>query len=79
MSEEDRIFYDRCEKPGQYSDIEAYVSDICRWLTLSSWHYTEEAARRTVKMPNNPQWIREAYERNDPISDIGVEVGYCCG
>lgn len=79
MSEEERAFFDRCDSFKNYATIDEYKADIRRWLTLSSWHYSEEAADALINLPASAEWIKQAFESGEPASSIGVDIGYGCG
>ena len=76
-SAEDRAFMKSCDEKQSYDSIEDYKRDIIRWLMLSDWHDSKETAEELVRM--REMHIIESFERNDTISDIAVEVGFCCG
>ena len=63
--------------PFTYENIDEYIKDVCKWLTLSDWHYSEEEAMRLIKM--RAAWIEECYDCQAPIDLAGAEAGYCCG
>lgn len=77
MSKEDREFFDGCDDFKNYADIEEYKADIKRWLTLSSWGYSEERADKLIKQ--NDAYIEKAFNEREPASDAGAEVGFSCG
>ena len=77
ISAEDQAFMKDCDEKQSYDSIEDYKRDIIRWLMLSDWHDSKETAEELVRM--REMHIIESFERNDTISDIAVEVGFCCG
>ena len=74
---DDEKFMNWCEETHEYKDINEYIGLIHRWLTLSSWHYNDEAA--TKRIEESMHHIIKAYEEGDIIADIGPEVGFVCG
>ena len=79
MNKEDRAFFDSCDSYKNYENIDEYKKDIRRWLTLSSWHYTEEQADELMAMKERTAWIEQAFDNKEPVADIAADVGYCCG
>ncbi len=63
--------------PFTYKDIDAYIKDICKWLTLSDWHYSEEEAMRNINRQRS--WVVDCYAHKAPIDLAGAEIGYNCG
>lgn len=79
MSKKEREFFDSCDSFKNYSNIDEYKADIRRWLTLSSWHYSEEKANELMEMAERAVWIEQAFQNKEPASAIAADVGYCCG
>ena len=79
MNEEDKKFFNSCDSFKDYSSIEEYTADIRRWLTLSSWHYSEEEAKKLTEDPIRKEWIQKSFDEKEPVSDIAADVGYFCG
>ena len=79
MSDADKEFFNSCDEFKDYPSIEEYTADIRRWLTLSSWHYSEEEAKRFTEIPVRKKWIEESFENKEPAADIAADVGYFCG
>lgn len=77
MTNDERKFYESCDTFKNYDSLEQYVADIKKWLTLSSWHYTEETAEKIIN--ENADYIKKAFARKDSASDTGAEIGYACG
>lgn len=77
MTKEEREFFDGCEAFKNYGSLDEYIADIHKWLTLSSWKYSDEAADRHIKA--NMAYIERAYENREPAADVGAEVGFCGG
>lgn len=77
MTDKERDFYNGCDSFKDYANIDEYKADIRRWLTLSSWHYSEADAGRIIEQ--NKAYIERAYEAKEPAGDAAAEVGYCCG
>ena len=74
---EDEKFLDDCEKVQDYLCIDDYKRDIKRWLVLSSWRYSESQAEDIIN--TNMHFITDAFEKKEPVGDIGAEVGFGCG
>jgi len=70
LESESRIF----DKSKTY---EQYKSDIRRFLMLCSWKYSAEMAAEIVEMYEN--FVEEAYEKQEPVADIALAIGYGCG
>ena len=79
MNKEEREFFESCDLFKDYQSIEEYRADIRRYLTLSSWHYSEEMADEIMSMPGRVNWIERAFAEREPAADIAVDVGYFCG
>lgn len=79
MSDAEKGFFNSCDKFKNYPSIEEYTADIRRWLTLSSWHYSEEEAKKLTEDPTRKEWIHKAFEDKKPAADIAADVGYFCG
>ncbi len=62
-----------------YKNIDDYIAAIRTELVHSCWHYTEEQADELINRPERMQWIKESFEKQEPVCDIAVDVGYCCG
>ena len=77
MNDEERKFMMDCDVFRDYTSIEEYKADIRRYLTLSSWHYSEEMADEIVT--TNDILIDRAFAENEPAADIAVDIGYSCG
>lgn len=77
MTNEERAFFESCDSYKNYSSIDEYIEDIRHWLTLSSWHYSEQRAQELIEA--NKAYIEKAYASREPASDAGAEVGFCCG
>lgn len=77
MSKKEREFFDSCDSFKNYANIDEYKADVRRWLTLSSWHYSEEKAEKLIDQQS--AYIEKAYADREPAADAGAEVGYCCG
>lgn len=77
MNKEDRAFFDSCDSYKNYENIDEYKKDIRRWLTLSSWHYSDDQAGKLIETQKD--YIEQAYDSREPAADAGAEVGYCCG
>ena len=77
MSEEEKIYYDKCNISDPSMSYEEYVVHIFRCLMLSSWHQSAESATELISERRN--FIREAYEGKWSVIDAMAEVGYCCG
>lgn len=60
-----------------YKDIDEYIEDIITCLVYSTWHYTEEEARKQCE--DRMGIIENAFEKKEPADDCSVDVGYCCG
>ncbi len=76
MTKEEKDTYLR-KNPFAYKNIDAYIKDVCKWLTLSDWHYSKEAAMQIIK--SRMDWIEECFSCKAPIDLAGAEVGFCCG
>lgn len=77
LSAEDQAFMEACDEKQNYDSFEDYKRDIIRWLMLSGWHYSKESAEELVA--DEEEYIIKSFEKNDTISDIAVDIGYCCG
>lgn len=77
MNEQDQKFMEECEASQKYDDVNAYKQDVERWLTLSDWHYSKESAHELVE--RGSAVIQEAFEASEPVSDIALDIGFCCG
>ena len=75
---EDQAFIKRCDSFSDYANIDEYKADICRWLMLSSWHYTREEAEKVMNSPIRAKWIEEAFQSREPAADIAADVGHLC-
>ena len=75
--EEDDFLCAECKsfKPG--TTFEAYLADIRRYLILCPWHFEPEHADERISWNMNP--IRESYEKQEPVADIALDIGYTCG
>ena len=62
-----------------YKNIADYIAAIRAELVHSCWHYTEEQADELINRPERMQWIKDAFAKQEPVGDLAVEVGYCCG
>lgn len=73
----DKEFMEWCELPHDYETFEDYMSDVRRWLTLSSWKYSGNLLDYVMDVH---LWqIVEGYARGDTIGDTGAEAGFFCG
>ena len=79
MSDADKEFFNSCDEFKNYPSIEEYAADIRRWLTLSSWHYSEEEAKKLTEDHTRKEWIHKAFEDKEPAADIAAGGGYFCG
>ena len=77
MNREDQEFFESCDVFKEYKSIEEYEADIRRYLTLSSWHYSEKMADEIVS--SSGILIERAFAEKEPAADIAVDVGYSCG
>lgn len=59
------------------STFEEYKRDVVRYLTLCDYRYPEEIA--ISRVDESIDYIREAYENREPVSDLAIDIGYCCG
>ena len=59
------------------STYEQYKSDICRFLIYCSWKYSPERTAETVKM--HEKLVKKAYENQEPVDSIALDIGYGCG
>lgn len=60
-----------------YKDIQEYIEDIVVCLVYSSWHYSEEGARKQCE--ERMGWVERFYEQKVPAYDAAADIGYCCG
>lgn len=60
-----------------YTDIQEYIEDIVVCLVYSTWHYTEEEARKQCE--ERMGWVKRFYEQKEPADDAAADIGYCCG
>ncbi|MBR3187534.1 MAG: hypothetical protein IKF59_05815 [Lachnospiraceae bacterium] len=60
-----------------YKDIQEYIEDIVVCLVYSTWHYTEEEARKQCE--ERMGWVKRFYEQKEPADDAAADIGYCCG
>ena len=79
MNPEDERFLEDCDKFKDYANIDEYISDIRRCLVVSGMCKNDAAADRSINAPERAAWIREAFEKHEPASDIAADVGYFCG
>ena len=60
-----------------YKNIQEYIEDIVICLIYSSWHYTEDEARR--QCGERMVWVERYFEEKMPADDAAADIGYCCG
>ncbi len=77
MTKTEKAFYSSCDKSSNYHSLDDYKNDIVKWLALCSWHYSEDAARKCVE--DNIVFVKEAFDQKEPVSSIGLDIGYGCG
>ena len=78
MTYDDHIFTEiECESFKEDSTFEEYKEDIIRYLTLSTWKYTEKQAMAIVEREMN--YIEESFDNKESVADTAVEIGYACG
>ena len=59
------------------SSFEEYIRDIKRFLTLSTWQYTEESAEYIVE--EEMCTVKSYYAWEKPVAEVAIEIGYGCG
>lgn len=77
MTKEEREFFVGCDSFKNYTSIDEYIVDIIRYLTLSSWHYSENEAKELIERDKN--YIKDCFKKKEPVADVAVDVGYSCG
>lgn len=76
MSDEEKATFEK-DHPFHYANIDEYIADVKRWLTLSSWHYSEEAASKLIESERS--LIEDYFAKRAPVDLAGADIGYCCG
>jgi len=66
-----------CERFDENISFDEYKNDIIRYLTLSSWRYTEKQAVAIVD--REMEYIKECFADRETVADTAVEIGYGCG
>lgn len=73
----DDDFFHNCDKRRKYARLDEYKADVKRWLTLSSWHYTEEQAEDIINQRIRD--VEQSFKSKECVSDCGAEIGFFCG
>ncbi len=71
------FLYEECEKFDDTQTLEDYISAICKYLTLCSWHYSMTQAKARAKQYD--EIIKKAYGNKETVGDIAMDIGFCCG
>lgn len=77
MSEDEKKFMEECDSFKEGGSVDEYKAEIVKYLTLCSWHYSEDDAKELVE--DEASYIEEAFEKKEPVSDIALDIGYSCG
>ena len=74
--EAEKFIDERCQFLD-YKSIDEYIEDIVVCLIYSSWHYTEERARK--QCADRMIFIERSFAEKEPADDCAADVGYGCG
>lgn len=77
MTKEEREFFVSCDSFKNYTSIDEYIVDTIRYLTLSSWQYSENEAKELIE--RDKSYIKDCFKKKEPVADVAVDVGYNCG
>ena len=76
-NEEAWKFEEDCGTFKDYKSVSEYIEDIVTCLVYSTWHYTEDRARKRAEQ--EADYIKRCYSEKCPAADCAVDVGYQCG